>query len=151
MDNMNARACVNDAISQLQLLVDTQSRLDNAYDMFRNAVVNEMDLKLEKRVVVIKEGTSNKKRKIRKPWWTEQLTRLWNKSCEAEKAWRVGTTKNKERLKAAMRASLKDFDKCSQASKRRYWQEQQNKLMNMYGGDTKSFWKHRPVWCEPKT
>ena len=142
MGSQEVRVCVRDAIAQLQSQADANARVDTAYELFQKTVLNEMNVKLEKRTVVIKDGVSNKKRKIQKPWWTEHLTLLWNDLCDAEKAWRAGPAGNKGRLKAAMRSAQKDFDKHVQGAKRCYWQEQQDKLMDMYTGDTKSFWKH---------
>ena len=44
-----------------------------------------MSAKLNKCKVTIGNPSSNKRRKIGKPWWNENLTTLWNELCEAEK------------------------------------------------------------------
>ena len=110
--------------------------------MFRQTVAGEMDSKLTKRKVVIKDGLSNNKRKVRKPWWNEQLTRLWNSFCESETRWRAGTVGNRAQLKADMKAAQRDFDRMVHRAKRQYWHSQQEQIMNMFNNDTRSFWKH---------
>ena len=37
---------------------------------------------------------SNKKRRFGKPWWSVNLTELWNKVCEAEGTWLLCTSKS---------------------------------------------------------
>ena len=32
-------------------------------------------------------GNNNKKRRVGKPWWTNELSELWNRVCGAERKW----------------------------------------------------------------
>jgi hypothetical protein len=59
---------------------------------------------------------------LSKPWWNSNLSRLWNKLCEAERKWlkgSIGPVKN--HLKGVFISARKDFDREVQKCKRAYW------------------------------
>ena len=60
--------------------------IDNSYNDLVEILMSHMDKYLNPKQIVI-NGFSNKKRRSRKPWWTEQLSLQWNELCEYEKAW----------------------------------------------------------------
>ncbi len=78
---------------------------------------------------------------MKKPWWTDKLTELWNVNCDAEREWSKVVGVEKIRLKANMRAAQKVFDKQVNNAKRAYWQKNQEELMQLNSPDPKEFWK----------
>ena len=55
------------------------------YSNFVSTVKSEMTDKLNPRRIRLKDSvTSNKLRRSKKPWWTEELSRMWNDNCDAE-------------------------------------------------------------------
>ena len=56
-----------------------------------------MDSKLDKRKVYCADGISNKRRKMKKPWWNDNLTVLWNEVCAAERIWRKNPNRNERK------------------------------------------------------
>ena len=42
--------------------------------------------KFQYKNIKLKEGVYNKKSRVKKPWWSEELTVLWNELCLKEKA-----------------------------------------------------------------
>ncbi|VDI50288.1 Hypothetical predicted protein [Mytilus galloprovincialis] len=78
---------LNTFITELEESEINQLNLDNKYEDFVKIVQTEMDLKLNKRKTNIYDGKSNKRRRMKKSWWNENLTLLWNDVCKAERAW----------------------------------------------------------------
>ena len=49
----------------------------------------------------MKTVMNNKKRRVGKPWWNEELTELWNVVCDDERKWLKCTAKSdKARFKS---------------------------------------------------
>jgi hypothetical protein len=67
----------------LELSVINQLELDNKYNDLVTIIHDEMNSKLAQRKVVHKDGLNNKRRKMKKPWWNDNLTALWNEVCKA--------------------------------------------------------------------
>ncbi len=70
-----------------------------------------MKCKLDYKTVTISHGLSNKRKRVKKLWWTDKLTELWNISCDAESKWSKAVGIEHIRLKANMRAAHNVFDK----------------------------------------
>ena len=101
-----------------------------------------MNSKLEKHVIVIKSGLSNKRRKMKKPWWTDELSHLWNDMCKAESEWKKCRGPQKANSKCIMKSKQKVFDRVYQKEKRQYWKKSQEKLLEMQSHDPQEFWKY---------
>ena len=111
------------------------------YDGFRDVVSAEMDRKLRKKVIKLRSGLSNKRRRFKKQWWTDELSELWNGLCDVEPRWKStphGALKT--RLKTELRQVQKNFDREVQKAKRRYWFSAQQELLSMQKDNTKDFW-----------
>ena len=80
---------INNAVERIDIQQTNQQYLDNLYSEFCSVVKNEMDCKLPCKDVVLICGYSNKRRKVRKPWWNMTLQKMWNDMCTVEKAWRT--------------------------------------------------------------
>ncbi len=76
---------IDQALEKLEQLQFTQGNIDDIYGSFCDTVKMEMDEKLAKRKVTIKNGISNNRRGIKKTWWNDQLTELCNIKCDAER------------------------------------------------------------------
>ena len=90
---------------------------------------------------ILKDGINNKKRRAKRPWWTDELRLLWNDLCTQEKLWlkcKIGAEKSIRR--PAYVEKRKKFDKCVERRKRLYWKEQQTELLNA-SENSSIFWK----------
>ncbi len=84
-----------------------------------------MERKLHKKMVHINTGLSNRRHRVKKSWWSDNLNKLWNELCVAEKCWHKSPLYKKTRLKALIREAQSVFDKNVQSAKRTYWRENQ--------------------------
>ena len=132
---------VNDMIAQIEANEKSQKHIDNVYDSFCGAVKEEMCEKVDNKTVLIKPDQNGRKRRMKKPWWSEVLSEKWNVLCEAERKWKRASGVRKVALKADMRSSEKAFDKEVQGAKRRYWRRNQEELMQLNSTDPREFWK----------
>ena len=132
---------INSAIASLEGSLRSQTDIDAVYETFCGLVRDEMYTELPYKR--IKAGmTCNKKRRIGKPWWNDNLTELWNQVCEAERIWLRCTSKaNKFSLKARYIASRKHFDREVQRSKRVYWYNLQSQLIEECNNSNDNFWR----------
>ncbi len=78
-------------IEDLERSTDSQSNVDGASELLIETIHDEMKLKLPHKTFLL-GGSNNKRRRPRKPWWSEMLSNLWNGMCRAEKAWLRCTT-----------------------------------------------------------
>ena len=139
-DNL-ASSNINNLIEQIQTQEAVQNNIDSNYEDFCSLLKQEMEAKLSKKTVTITSGQSNKRRKMRKPWWNEELTDLWQKRCQVEKAFTRSVAANRTNLKAEVKAAGKSFDRAVQRSKRQYWRKCQEDLSNLNSKDPREFWK----------
>ncbi len=97
----------------------------------------EMIDNLNSKTITLHSGLSNKRRRIHKPWWTVQLSELWNNVCDAEGRWH--NDRMRQKLKMKMRMTPKCFDKEVQATKRHHWKSAQEELLQMCNTDKGEF------------
>ena len=76
---------INEYINTLEGEITTQEHINKAYSDLVVFVKDEMINKIDHRQINAVIGHNNKKRKVKKPWWNDQLTELWNNVCKAEK------------------------------------------------------------------
>ncbi|VDI61349.1 Hypothetical predicted protein [Mytilus galloprovincialis] len=132
---------LNKFITELEESELNQLNLDNKYEVFVKIVQTEMDLKLNKRKTNIYDGKSNKRRRMKKSWWNENLTLLWNDVCKAERAWHKCHNGCKKDLRHIFVEKRKLFDKSSQKAKRQFWYNSQEQLLDDQKRDPREFWK----------
>ena len=89
----------------------------------------------------MKNAQDNKRRRVKKPWCSEQLTGLWNKYCDAEARWKRAAPTDKSQKKTEMRLTRGVFDKAVQSAKRTFWLKQRDDLLQMMKGDSRTFWQ----------
>ena len=135
-------ALLNETVTRLEYNQNDQKQVDEAYSGFCNILKEQMNTPL-KRMIVVVGRNNNKKRRIKKPWWSEELSGLWNDMCKSEKEWIKCPSNNQQRkhLKQIFIEKRKVFDKVVQRSKRRHWKEMQEELLNSCKSNSKDFWK----------
>ena len=65
----SSKDALRQTIFQLESSIQDQLCIDNAYNEFCNVIKINMEDKLEKKTIKIEHGSSNKKRRLNKPWW----------------------------------------------------------------------------------
>lgn len=131
---------INNSILELEQNQNQQAHINNVYSSFTDILKDEMNKFLNPRIVVI-DGTKNKKRRTKKPWWNEELSQLWNDLCTSEKLWlKCKNSSEKAINKQLYINKRKHFDRCIQRRKRQYWIEKQNELLNACE-NSDIFWK----------
>ena len=99
-----------------------------------------MNTDLQKRVIKIDTGVSNKRRKIYKPWWNDPRSGLWNEMYASERTWlRKNNPVTKARKKQAFIGKRRVFDREIRSSKRRYKQEKDKELLKIQNKDQIEF------------
>ncbi|CAC5400853.1 unnamed protein product [Mytilus coruscus] len=141
MTNNNILNKINMCINNIQCSKGRQFEVDKLYDNFVEILHSEMNDKLESKVKVL-NSTNNRKRRIKKPWWNDELTNKWNNVCTAE---RDCVTCKQGSLKQQLRKHFvdkrEDFDKLTQKYKRQYWYRCQEELVNFSDNDPNQFWR----------
>ncbi len=141
MQNNEMLQLINDRIERMENIQNAQTSIDELYQDFCDEVKQEMNRKLSKKVIVINNGSSNRRRKVMKPWWSDHLSVLWNKLCNAERIWRKSVGQVKKRRKAEMSQMQREFDRNVQKAKRAFWRQQQESLLSLQREHSKDFWK----------
>lgn len=75
---------LHNTVFNLESSSRTQQDIDNSYKDLCELIKHDMSEKLHKRIIILNSASSNKRRKVGKPWWDDNLTILWNKVCSAE-------------------------------------------------------------------
>ena len=128
-------------INKLNHNVDCQATIDNIYSDLELVLKSEMMEKLDFKVTTIKWGMNNKQRREKTPWWSDNLTVLWNDVCEAEKVYLSCSHGVKPRNKKQFLDARKHFDREVQKSKRQFLQKQQADIEALHADNPREFWK----------
>ena len=91
--------------------MESQNDIDNVYKIFETVLTNEIESVLKPRTIKVSWGADNKKRRIKKPWWNDQLSEQWNKTCDAEKIWLRCTKQDKKKHRITFLNLRKQFGK----------------------------------------
>ena len=84
---------------------------------------------------------NNKRRRVRKPLWNDELTNKWNSVCQAEKQYFKCNTNDKSHLRHIFVVKRRDFDRLTQKVKRQFWHSSQDELIKLNDKDPRKFWK----------
>ena len=104
-------------------------------------IKQEMYQKVNYKNIKNKIGLNNKKRRTKKPWWSEELTVVWNELCIKEKAMLRSDIKLKRTKRDEFLRHRKVFNREVQKAKRKFWRQKQNEIEQLETSDQKSFWK----------
>ncbi|VDH96384.1 Hypothetical predicted protein [Mytilus galloprovincialis] len=133
---------IEDLILQLDMNMVNQDGINKLYGNFVDILKNEMNDCLDYKTVKLQDGQSNKKRRTKKPWWSDQLTVLWNKVCEAEKDMlKCKITSRKREFRSVFIMKRKNFDREAQRAKRHYWRNKVLRIDELESGNQREFWK----------
>ena len=144
MQSIECQARLNEAILRLETSSKMQTDINDMYSDFVSVVKMEMNQSLNPIHIRLQDSaSSNKRRRSRKPWWTEELSRLWNDMCSAEKKWRkeAGVSRRKTDLKKDYLSLRKTFDQTVQRTKRHYWFQIHLDIDNLDKNNSQEFWK----------
>ena len=78
---LHKRKQLTNFIEKLEKSTRNQSDAHENYILFINFIKKEMHQKVDFKTINIKTGINNKKRRLQKPWWSVELTNIWNKLC----------------------------------------------------------------------
>ena len=133
---------LHNTVFNLEASLRTQHNINNAYNSLCNNIKKEMSENLNKCKVKIGNASSNKRRKIGKPWWNENLTCLWNEVCNAEKLFlNCNNVCERKRLRVEFVKCRKLFNRNVQKHKRLFWFNLQNDLLDNVKNNSGNFWK----------
>ncbi|CAC5404135.1 unnamed protein product [Mytilus coruscus] len=136
---------IQHTIDKIENELVTNKDINSAYTEFVTLIEKEM----KDTVPVLKTPTgpsSNKRKKsLRKPYWSEELTSLWNKVCIKEKQWLKckNCTNLRRKLKQEFCNIRNQFDKLNRNTKRNFQQKEQDNLTKLFQShNTQDFWKY---------
>jgi hypothetical protein len=141
MSNEDILLALETAITTLECSSTVQNEIDSVYVEFCETVRAEMSKSLRSKRVVISSDINNRKRRIRKPWWNDYLSKLWNDVCYREREWLNARGVARAERKCELRKARKLFSKCVQRSKRQHWKRCQIELMEAVDSCPQSIWK----------
>ncbi|CAG2233337.1 unnamed protein product [Mytilus edulis] len=122
-EDENVINSINSCIRDIEKSNGDQDDVDNIYCEFVNIMHNEMNSKLNTKTKLL-NSCNNKRRRFKKPWWSNDLTSKWNETCSAENQYlRCTNNSNKSALRTLYLNKRKNFDKLVQQSKRWYWHQ----------------------------
>ncbi|CAC5412748.1 unnamed protein product [Mytilus coruscus] len=85
---------------------------------------------------------NNRKRRLKKKWWNDDLTVKWNHVCQAENQYLHCTTVNNNTyLRQFYAKKRKEIDELVQKSRRQYWHSCQEELVNLNKNYPRQFWR----------
>ena len=122
-------------------MIDSQETVNKIYYDFNDLLKTEMKQKLRHKQIHIKVGQDNKRRRIKKPWWNDLLTIMWNEVCYAEKNMIKAKGVTRKHSRQVFKDKHKIFDREVQRSKRNYVKEQQREIENLTNSNQQEFWK----------
>ena len=132
---------ISHLINKIETEMHNESGADQCYNDFTNLIRQEMYRKVQYKNIKLKEGVNNKKRRVKKPWWSEELTVLWNELCLKERAMLKAEANSKRIKREEFLRQRKLFNKEVQRAKRKYWKAKQIEIENLETSDQKAFWK----------
>lgn len=133
---------LNNTIEQLQSGQRNQMVIDTVYGDFCATLKSEMDRLLNPKEILPTSTTQRKKKRTKKPWWNDNLSKLWKEMCIEERKWLKASGGDKKAQRPVFLAKRKLFDKHVQKYKREYWFKMQNELENQCENDNEEFWKN---------
>ncbi|CAG2252849.1 unnamed protein product [Mytilus edulis] len=134
---------INSFIEKFDMIKQEQSCVNDIFSSFCKTVEGEMNDKLTCKTVCIGGSSlTNKKHRIKKPWWNDDLNKLWVDMCKAEKTWnKFNNCSRASELKSVYVQKRKYFDREVQKCKRKYWFSMQQDLLLESKRNQQQFWK----------
>ncbi len=140
MNNDTACNELLNLISELELCRENQTNVDQLYENLLKCIYNEMDRQLPKYTGV----KSNKRYKVKKPYWSEQLKLLWSDMCSKEKMYLAhrGPSHVKQYLRHRFIDASYVFNKRLRQAKRKYDKSLQDEIETVCTDNPRQFWEY---------
>ena len=138
LQNELFRNKMTDLISEIEQLQHSQAEIDQIYERFCKLYHDEMSTWLHSKNVHPNARKRFKRRS--KPYWTENLSYLWQLLCQAEKAYVNCHNEQRRILRETFVAAQRNFDKSYRTAKRKYMKEKIFEIENFSKYNPKEFW-----------
>ena len=125
-------------ISRIEQIQNEQAEIDHVYEKFCNLYHDEMNAWLRCRNVHPRARKRYKSRS--KPYWSENLSYLWELLCQAENAYVNCHNQQRRLLRESFIASQRNFDRNYRKAKRKYMKEKMLEIENFSKYNPKEFW-----------
>ena len=132
---------INDTIEKLETYESDQQFVDTVYNDFCETLKSEMNRLLNPKNVLSSSATETRKKRLKKTWWNEELSDLWNDMCTEERKWLKAKGNDRKTQRLIFLSKRKRFDKQVQKCKRKYWIKTQTELEDQCKNDNDQFWK----------
>ena len=126
---------------------ETQLSIDNCYDKLKQLIDKNM-----KEIIPLFKNRSNKKYKISKPYWTNELHELWRDMANKEKKLHKCKLRTfyKNLYRIQFKESANKFEKALRHAKRNYNKTSMEKIEKLRTDNPTEFWR-RIKRLDPKT
>ncbi|XP_053381944.1 uncharacterized protein LOC128549356 [Mercenaria mercenaria] len=139
IDSELARVAIINCISRIECCRDSQSDIDGIYSDLCESIIAEMDMKLPK----YQAPSTNKRHKIKKPYWNYTLSDLWNSLCKKEQEFLKcnGNYRVKTALRRDYMTARDLFDKTLRQTERSYKRTKAIEKETMTTNNPNEFWE----------
>ena len=137
-----SRNCLINIINAQELAIECQDTVNRYYNDLVACIFKEMEQYLPK--IYGSGPRSNKRFKIKKPYWNENLKNLWTIMCQNEKNYLNyrGTNHVKQFLQNIFKESSKLFHRELRRAERNYNKATQNKIESICTDNPRQFWRY---------
>ena len=141
MNSELARTAFLDIIRNIELCRETQNNIDELYESFCTKLIKEMNENIPSFDCSKK---TRKRYKQFKPYWDENLERLWQEVRKKETEFLKfhGDRYTKNRLKLAFKTNRNTFDKQLRSAERTYKRSLSINVESVCTQNPKAFWDH---------
>ncbi len=138
----NSRNVLLKLIADQELAIESQNNVNRYYNELVECIFNEMNTYLPK---IYGCGSKNQKRfKVKKPYWNENLKQLWSIMCTNEKHFLNfrGNNRVKRYLRERFTESSKTFHRELRKAQRTHNKFVQNRIESVCTDNPKQFWNY---------
>ena len=140
LQSNEAQAAIQLCIQKIERQSNEQREIDKTYDQLCKVFYDEMDKTLKSR-----NPCSRAKKRLRrcKPFWTNELTNLWQTVCNSEKAYLKAPQNSalRRHYKKRFYDSQNLFDKTYKKTKRQYQEGKVKAIETLNTENPKLFWQ----------
>ena len=129
--NENVMALVNETIYK----IENGNEINHLYDEICKAYYMEIDNKLSK-----KHNFRQGKKRSGKPWWNEELERMWTEVSQAESEFAKAKGRPRQRLYLLFKDKRNQFDRKYNQCKRLFNRIERDNLSHLNTDNPKAFW-----------
>ncbi len=140
MNNVESCDKLLELVQEQELCRETQSNVDIVYNKLVTCIFNEMDRCLPKYTGM----KSNKRYKVKKPYWNDELKSLWVDMCTKEKAYLNyrGVNHIRQNLRKKFTDASSMFNKSLRRAERQYNKQLQDEIETVCTDNPRQFWEY---------